>query len=157
MASTSSKSTKPRPEISKKTERSSLEHESKKPMTKRSNTGKVKKLEIEANKKESENTCTVSRGREIAFFVKAENPTSLGLDESAMLAGWDSFPDEPKKRLMEATFNKLYAMKADLCVDRVKIVSQVVNCTLKPSSSGNAPVLSQNKPVIDVSKETWWW
>ncbi|KFK33293.1 hypothetical protein AALP_AA6G356200 [Arabis alpina] len=65
-------------------------------MTKRSNTGKVKKLEIEANKKESENTCTVSRGREIASFVKGR---------------------------------------------------------IKPSSYGNAPVLSHNKTVVDVSKE----
>ncbi|KFK22449.1 hypothetical protein AALP_AAs46147U000400 [Arabis alpina] len=129
-----SKSTKPRPEISKK-----------KKTEKRSNTGNVKKLEIEANKEES----TVSCGREIVSFVKAENPTSLGLDEAAMLAGWDSFPDGPKKRLMEATFNKLYAMKADLCVDWVGLVSQVVNCTLKPSSS----VLSHNKTVVDVSKE----
>ncbi|VVB01584.1 unnamed protein product [Arabis nemorensis] len=99
----------------------------------------------------------ISCGKEIISFVKAEtNVTSLGLDGS--ITDWDLVPDETKKRVMESMFNKLYAMKMELCSKRIGLASEFVNVILKPdnasSSSQNVPVLSQNKTVVDVNKET---
>lgn len=74
---------------------------------------------------------SVSSGREIVSFLKAENVTSFALDESTMLAGWNMVRNGPKKRKMVEKQKKVKAMHTQLCSERAKCVDDIVHAIFK--------------------------
>lgn len=96
----------------------------------------MRQRELEGRVKDEEPKRTF--GQEYVCFVKAENPTCLGIDEAECIASWDKVKDGPKKREMEKKLKKLQAVQAELCMMRIGFTAQAANVMFKQDNASSS-------------------
>lgn len=80
---------------------------------------------------------SLTSGNEIVSFLKAENLTSFGLDESILIAGWEMVEDGPKKRELEEGLKRIKAMQAVLCMKRIELVADTTKAIVSDNASSS--------------------
>ncbi|VVA94315.1 unnamed protein product [Arabis nemorensis] len=80
---------------------------------------------------------SLTSSRELSYFFKTENVSAYGLDEPAVIAGWDMVADGSKKREMEKKLKKLKAMQVELCMQRTGLVAESAKLIFKDNASSS--------------------